>query len=534
MNRPAAIFCLLIVCMTGVAARAASEDADAAFAHAMTIYFMGASIPGMQELEKNISENPNHSLSYSGLAFMEAMGLIDPLYSGTPERTRELIRTALEKGPDNEWNHLAEAMLAAAKYMRGDMAAILTVEKESRRALKVDPGAGEPHLLLWFVEKFIRGDREAAARHYDETVKLGMKYANAHYIFFFAESFFGDCAAAVPEAVTAVKEYPEPKSAYLEFGMPDVGGAEEIAPAACLMWKSMKLEKTGSPAAEREALFREALRTAPGFYYAGDKLAELLAGQGRVAEAEQLLESNYAAHPGSAGAALALASFYSGRAEYAEKLNKLLDSFPPFANTHYIDMYKNRLGDICKAAGRESVFRLVAGDAAGAREIADSLFKRFALESDDIQNLVTGSYGSLQLARLCADKIGIFTTAYKGVQAWLRERLAEKVEFSNHCEGGEETAFEWDRDTAFVPVFCDFVTAVYMEKEEAFGPDTGTEAADAKSRFGKIVVPVPGGAGAAGPGLRVRAYSDKELVWRFSNKDGAQLYRVEYTASGCN
>ncbi|MFA6449334.1 MAG: hypothetical protein WCX65_07705 [bacterium] len=350
MSVVASLALAFFACSAAFAETPAPESADAVFSHAMTIYFRGESIPGLKLLEENIANHPEHTLSYSGLAFVEAMGQIDPLYNGSPDRARELVAKARTVGPDNKWNYMAPAINAVARYMRGDMAAILDVEKEAKRGLKVDPKAGELHFLLWFINKFIKGDRAAAAREYSAAVS-GMQFINPHYLFFFSESFLGDCAAAVPEAVLAVKELPEAKSVYLEFEHPDGGDVEKIASAGCLMWKALKNEKTGGKIEEREKLLRAALNETPGFVIAADKLADILAGSGRAAEAEQLLSDNYKNNSENAGAALALAHFYAYPAPDDAKLKQVLENFPPIKKTHYEPSYRSRFEDLCKKVG---------------------------------------------------------------------------------------------------------------------------------------------------------------------------------------
>jgi hypothetical protein len=180
---------------------------------------------------------------------------------------------------------------------------------------------------------------------------------------------------------------------------------------------------------------------------------------------------------------------------------------------------------------------------AAARDLLNDLYRRFEPEADDIQNVVTGSYGGLQLARLCADKIEIFSAAYPRVQKWIRGRLPEKVAISTRCGSGDETVFDWERERAFVPLFCDFVTAVYMEKAGAFGPAGDAQNVDAKKRFYSIVSPAPdesAKSGLNGPPageirIRVRAYSDRDLFWHFKNVAGKMtLYKFEYAARGCD
>ena len=106
-----------------------AETPDEAFDGAMALLLKGKFTESRKILEKNIAEHPDHSLSYAGLA------LFSVAYNTfTPEgfsKAREYLEKAKEKGPDNHWLHIVQAILHAVEYARGDIAAVESNRSEA-------------------------------------------------------------------------------------------------------------------------------------------------------------------------------------------------------------------------------------------------------------------------------------------------------------------------------------------------------------------------------------------------------------------
>lgn len=337
------IFFILIFALFAAPARAG--DADATFNAAMRLFFVGDSWTAKDLLNQNIADHPEHSLSYSGLGFIHMMGNIDPLYDGSPEVALDYIEQARALGPDNAWNHLTPAMYAAARYMQGDLAAVLDIEKHALAARRVQPDAGEPYLVLWVFYKFIKADHAKADKAYTAMLKYGMQFTNAHYMMHYAESFFGTCDAAVAEAVRGVAESPADSQWYIYWEKPPTGDSAAAARADCLFWKALLLDMRGGDPVKKERYFREALEYVPAFYEAAAGLTGLLHSQNRDDEAAQLLQVNYEKDP-APGAAFALARFHADIRPNKELLSDVLLNFPEIPPGPYAWVYCGRLAGL--------------------------------------------------------------------------------------------------------------------------------------------------------------------------------------------
>jgi tetratricopeptide (TPR) repeat protein len=331
-------------------ARADAADPDAAFALAMRVFCLGDSWTAKDILEENIADNPQHSLSYSGLGFIHMMGNVDPLYDGSPEVALDFIEQARALGPDNIWNHLTPAVYAVSRYMQGDLAAVLDVEKHTLAARRLNPEAGEPYLFLWIYYKFFKGDRAKTDKSYAALLEHGMQFINVRYMLHYAESFFGTCDAAVAEASRAVAESPADAQWYIYWEKTPGGDTASTARADCLYWKALLLGLRGGELAKQEQYLKESLSLAPAFYEASIRLASVLQGQSRTDEALQLLRGYHAADP-APGSAFALAYFFTEIKPDPEQLKTILADFPKIPPGPYAWSYLGRLAGLHEKAG---------------------------------------------------------------------------------------------------------------------------------------------------------------------------------------